>query len=74
MQMAPGTAPYVYVIMETNDIQMIDFVNETNTTTVRTLHESVKRLKVCPNGRYLLTSGARGDVALWSVVRIQAQT
>ena len=74
MQMAPGTAPYVYVITETNDIQMIDFVNETNTTTVRTLHESVKRLKVCPNGRYLLTSGARGDVALWSVVRIQTQT
>ena len=73
MEMAPGSAPYVHLITDTNDIVMIDFVNEQNRTEVRTMHESVKTLKVCPNGRYLLTAGSRGDIALWSVNRIKTQ-
>ena len=28
MEMAPGSAPYVHLITESNDIVMIDFVNE----------------------------------------------
>jgi hypothetical protein len=24
-------------------------------------------MKVCPNGRYVLTGGSRGDVALWGL-------
>ena len=73
MAMAPGTAPYVFLILESNNIQMIDFVNESNTTSIQTMHECVKTLKVCPNGRYLLTGGIRGDIALWSVTRVKIQ-
>lgn len=73
MQMAPGTAPYVYLILESNKIKMIDFVNENNTTEILTLHEKVRSLKVCPNGRYLITAGERGDIAIWSVKRVRPQ-
>ena len=62
MQMAPGSAPYVFLIFETNELIMMDFVNESNFTKVKTLHDTVKSLKVCPNGRYLLTGGPRGDI------------
>lgn len=71
--MAPGTAPYVYLILESNKIKMIDFVNENNTTEILTLHEKVRSLKVCPNGRYLITAGQRGDIAIWSVKRVRPQ-
>jgi hypothetical protein len=37
--MAPGSSPYVYLLLESNKIQMIDFVNETNSIEVVTLHE-----------------------------------
>jgi hypothetical protein len=30
--MAPGSAPYVYLISETNELMMLDFVNESNLT------------------------------------------
>lgn len=71
MEMAPGSAPYVHLITDANDIVMLDFINEQNTTEVRTMHESVKTLKVCPNGKYLLTAGERGDIALWSILKIK---
>lgn len=32
-----------------------------------TTHEEAKAMKICPNGRYVLTGGSRGDIALWSV-------
>lgn len=70
MQMAPGSAPYVHLVLETNEIQMIDFVNESNTTSIVTMHEQVKMIKVCPNGRYLLTAGTKGDIAIWAVKRV----
>ncbi len=49
---------------------MIDFVNESNTTSIVTMHEQVKTIKVCPNGRYLLTAGTKGDIAIWAVKRV----
>lgn len=71
MQMAPGSAPYVYMILESGQIAMIDFVNESNTTEVKTLHDKVRSLKVCPNGRYLITAGEKGDIAIWGVKRVK---
>lgn len=71
--MAPGTAPYVHLILESNEVWMVDFVNESNTTSVMTMHQGVKTLKVCPNGRYLLTAGSRGDIAVWNVIRQRPQ-
>ena len=32
MQIAPGSAPYVYIIGDNNSLNMIDFVNEKNFT------------------------------------------
>ena len=51
---------------------MLDFVNEGNTCKIQTLHEEIKQLKVCPNGKYLLTSGTKGDVAIWNVIRVKS--
>jgi hypothetical protein len=73
MQIAPGSAPYVYLIVESGKIVMIDFVNESNTTEVATLHDRVRSLKVCPNGRYLITAGEKGDIAIWGVKRVKPQ-
>jgi hypothetical protein len=69
--MAPGSAPYVYMLLESNELQQLDFVNESNTVVVKTMHERARNLKVCPNGRYLLTAGNRGDIAIWSVTRVK---
>ena len=41
MQMAPGSAPYVFMIGDNNCLTMVDFVNETNNTNVKTIHDSV---------------------------------
>ena len=46
---------------------MIDFVNEANQARLKTIHDEVKSLRVCPNGRYVLTGGSKGDVILYSV-------
>ena len=48
---------------------MIDFVNEANQSRIKTIHDQVKTLKVCPNGRYVLSGGDKGDVILYSVRR-----
>jgi hypothetical protein len=37
--MAPGSSPYVHLILESNEILMLDFVNESNKTTILTFHE-----------------------------------
>jgi len=50
---------------------MLDFVNEENFTRVETIHTSVKSLKVCPNGRYVLTAGEQGDITIWKVKKTQ---
>ena len=69
MQMAPGSAPYIFMISSDNSVKMVDFVNEANYTKMETIHDEVKAMKVCPNGRYVITSGDKGDVIIWSVRR-----
>ena len=46
---------------------MIDFVNEANQSRLKTIHDEVRSVRVCPNGRYVLTGGSKGDVILYSV-------
>ena len=69
MEMAPGNSPFVYVTGEDNTLVMIDFVNEGNRSTVALIHDEVTALKVCPNGRYVMTGGDKGDIILWKVRR-----
>jgi WD40 repeat protein len=46
---------------------MIDFVNEENTSEIKTIHEEVRLLKMCPNGRYIITGGDKGDICIWQI-------
>ena len=69
MQIGPGSAPYVFLILDDNTIQMIDFVNEANKTVLKTIHDEVRYMRVCPNGRYVLSGGDKGDIILYSVRR-----
>ena len=54
MQMAPGSAPYVYLTSEDNTLTMLDFVNEANKTTVKLIHDEVCAMKVCSNGLHFV--------------------
>lgn len=67
MQLLPGTSPFVCVAMSDNSVKLVDFMNEENQASIQTLHDSLTTMKVCPNGRYVLTAGNRGDVCLWSI-------
>ena len=69
MQIGPGSAPYVFLIQEDNTVRMIDFVNEANQTKIQTIHDQVKYMRVCPNGRYVLSGGDKGDIIIYSVKR-----
>ena len=73
MQIAPGSSPYVFAILDDNTVRMIDFVNEANQTSIKTIHDHVKSLKVCPNGRYVMSAGDKGDVVIYSVRRTQPE-
>ena len=42
-------------------------MNEDNQTSVKTMHDQLTTMKICPNGRYVLTGGNRGDVILWKI-------
>lgn len=66
MQLMPSV-PFVCVTLQDNTVKLIDFMNEANQASIQTLHEELTSMKVCPNGRYILTAGNRGDVCLWSV-------
>lgn len=46
---------------------MIDIINEENTSMIKTIHEEAKVMKICPNGKYILTGGNKGDICLWSI-------
>ena len=72
MQIAPGSSPYAFLILDDNSVRMIDFVNEANQSSIKTIHDHVKSLKVCPNGRYVLSAGDKGDVVIYSVRRVQS--
>lgn len=46
---------------------MIDFVNTENTSEIATIHDEAKVMKICPNGRYILTGGSKGDICIWQI-------
>jgi WD40 repeat protein len=48
-------------------MKMIDLVNEENTSEIKTIHDESKLLRICPNGRYIITGGTNGDICIWSV-------
>lgn len=70
MEMAPGTAPYVMLLTSNNSLLMIDFVNEDNQTEKVTVHDRACLMKMCPNGRYVLTGGDKGDLLVYKIKRI----
>ncbi len=67
--MAPGNTPFFFVTCEDNTISMVDFVNEENRSKVELILDEVRSMKVCPNGRYVLTGGDKGDIVVWKVRR-----
>lgn len=48
-------------------VKMIDLVNEQNSSEIQTIHEEARIMRVCPNGRYVITAGAQGDIAIWNI-------
>lgn len=63
----PGSVPFICVVLKDNSIKLIDYMNEANQASIQTMHEELTCMKICPNGRYVLTAGNRGDVSLWSI-------
>lgn len=49
---------------------MIDMVNSENSSEIQTIHEESKIMKICPNGRYILTGGSKGDICIWNVKKV----
>jgi WD40 repeat protein len=62
-----GSVPFVCVALSDNSVKLIDYMNEDNQAEIMTMHEKLTTMKVCPNGRYLLTGGNRGDVSVWKI-------
>lgn len=59
-----------YLPVIDNKIKMIDMVNSENSSETQTIHEESKIMKVCPNGRYILTGGSKGDICIWNVKKV----
>jgi hypothetical protein len=57
MSLTPNS-PFFIVVQADGVLKMIDSVNIENTSEIRTTHEEVKVMKICPNGRYVLTGGS----------------
>jgi hypothetical protein len=51
-------------------LKMIDFVNEENTSEIMTIHEDAKLMRMCPNGRYIITGGDKGDICIWNIKKV----
>ena len=64
-----STSAIVILLLSDGNIKVIDFVNDANTTEIETIHDKVRVMKVCPNGRYIATGGDKGDICLWSLRR-----
>ena len=62
-----GNACWLTVLQANGAIRLIDMVNTENFTEMQTTHEEVKIMKVCYNGRYILTGGSGGDISLWNI-------
>ncbi len=54
-----------------SSIKLIDTVNDENSCEVRTIHDEVCEMRICPNGKYLITGGNKGDVALYSLKKVE---
>ena len=68
MQLMPqGSSPFICIALRDNSLKLIDYMNEENQTHIQTMHEELKSMKVCPNGRYVMTGGNRGDITLWAI-------
>ena len=66
LSQTPNT-PFFVVLQADNQLVTVDAVNDENRSARETTHEEAKAMKICPNGRYVLTGGSRGDVAIWSL-------
>lgn len=62
-----ANTPFFIVLQADNKVVTIDAVNEENRSEILTTHEEARSMKMCPNGRYVLTGGSRGDIAIWSL-------
>jgi WD40 repeat protein len=60
---------FFFVLQQDNVLKMIDFVNTENTSEILTIHSEAQVIKICPNGRYVLTGGSNGDICIWQVKR-----
>ena len=68
MQLMPhGSSPFICIALQDKSLKLIDYMNEENQTQIQTMHDELKSMKVCPNGRYVLTGGNRGDLTLWAI-------
>ena len=68
LAVAPTTT-FLYVLQADGVLKMVDQVNIENASEVGTIHEEARVLRLCPNGRYVLTGGSKGDVCIWHVFR-----
>jgi hypothetical protein len=66
LSQTPNT-PFFVVLQADNQLVTIDSVNDENRSALLTTHEQAVAMRICPNGRYVLTGGSRGDVAVWSL-------
>lgn len=73
ISITPNSSFFI-VLQQDNLLKMIDFVNVENTSEIMTIHEEAKVLKMCPNGRYILTGGSSGDVCIWNIKRREVMT
>lgn len=67
MQLMPTNVPFVCIALNDNSIKLIDYMNEANQAEIQTTHEEITAMRICPNGRYVLTGGNLGDISLWSI-------
>lgn len=65
--MPTGNSPFICVALSDNTLKLIDYMNEDNQSSILTMHEQLVTMKVCPNGRYVLTGGNSGDISVWSI-------
>ena len=63
------TSTFFFVLQADGVVRMVDQVNTENTSEVQTVHEEARVMRVCPNGRYVLTGGTKGDICLWAIKR-----
>lgn len=61
---------FIFLLLSDASLKMMDTINPVNTTEIKTIHEEAKIMRVCPNGKYILTGGNKGDIAIWNVKKL----